>query len=429
MIKNKTYKFDSNKIFFNSLFMLFLSSCATFNTDLIKYNEDKELYEYGASPEDAIILRNQNNELISELNYEAFLEELETVDNDYSHPKLIENANSLKAIDYKIATLYAESVEAINNEKFEDVPNRMEKLESLYPDALYFSNCSFLNAYALEKMGKPDDAKEKYLEYLTFSSGKFTERFRGYRNSDLQDSTWIQQRNYARDYVSENTLEIDSSFFSPFIPKYYYSSFHPGYSINPEDYKDKTKHIFMFVLGLDISNNIAFGVQYYRPINKYFDINPRYNTSGAVRDIGMAVPIKLYKSVDNKFALKLSPFFTYSRIKELNFDDTTWEMDDNIFDFGIKASAGYYLAPKLSLGVSYSLHRYNENNKYLSDNHGIEIWYFNEYDVSFYYDLFKGFSLKSGIKDGDFVAGVYWSGWEISYNINESKFIFRIDMY
>jgi hypothetical protein len=403
-----------------------LSGCATFNPGLIHYNQDKGLYEYGES---GILLRNSNDELISESNYESFVQELEMNDNKYQNNKTIENANSLKSLDYKIATLYSESVNAINKGKYEEVHEKTDKLISLYPDALFFSDCSFLDAVALQNLGKTLDAKEKYGEFLSYSAGKYSERFRGHRNSDPDDSLWIQQRYYAKDFIAGEPVNANDKFLKPFTPKHYYSSFHPGYGINPEDYAENTKDIIMLVFGMDMADKIAFGVQYYRQLNKFLDINPRYLTSGAINEAGLAVPIKLFKSENNSFAFKISPFLSYSRIKELSIAGTTLETDDNLFDYGIRASAGYYFAPKVSLGVSYIYHRYNESDKYLLNSRDAEIWYFNEYDISLYYDLFKGFSLKSGIKAGEFIAGIYWSGWEISYNFNQNGFVFRTDMF
>jgi hypothetical protein len=185
----------------------------------------------------------------------------------------------------------------------------------------------------------------------------------------------------------------------------------------------------MFVFGLDLSNNFSAGIQYYRQLNKYFDINPGYMTSGSIRELSLAIPIKLYQSDNNNLGIKVSPFMRYSGIRKLDINGVQTEFDENIFDFGMKASAGYYFAPKLSVGASYIYHRYNENNTYLFSSQDVEIWYFNEYDISLYYDLWKGFSLKSGIKAGDFVAGIYWSGWEISYDFSQNDIVFRIDMF
>lgn len=408
---------------------ILLNSCATFNPGLIKYNEDKSLYEYGGSTENAIPLRNKNNELISESNYESFLKELEDNDNKYQGSKTYEKANSIKFKDHKIASLYTESVADINRGQFEKVPVKMDSLISIYPDALYFSDCTFLNGFALQNLGKISEAKEKYREFIDYSSSKYTERFRGHRNSDPNDNVWMAERNYAKTFVEGKPLTTDTGFFQPFLPKYYYNSLHPGYGINPEDYAENTKHILMFVFGLDLSNNFSAGIQYYRQMNKYFDINPGYMTSGSVREISLAIPIKLYQSENNNLGIKVSPFMRYSGIRKLDINGVETEFDENIFDFGVKASAGYYFAPKLSVGASYIYHRYNENNTYLFSNQTIQVWYFNEYDISLYYDLWKGFSLKSGIKAGGFVAGIYWSGWEISYDFSQNDFVFRIDMF
>lgn len=417
------------KFFWAISIALMMNSCATFNPGLIKYNEDKSLYEYGGLPENAVPLRNKNNELVSESNYESFLQEMEDNDNKYQSTKTYEKAKSIKFMDHNIASLYTEAVSEINKNQFEDVPVKMDSLLSIYPDALYFSDCTFLEGFALQKRGKTNDAIKRYSEFIDYSSGKYAERFRGYRDSDPKDSIWIAERNYAKSFVDGNQVPSDIDFFEPFLPKYYYNSFHPGFGINQEDYTEKTKDIIMLALGTDLSDNAAFGIQYYRQLNRYFDINPRYFTSKGINEIGVAVPIRLYKSENNSFALKLSPFINFSLIKELTVDDVVVEPDENMFDYGIKASAGYYFAPKLSLGASYIHHRYNKSDPFLLESQNIEIWYFNEYDISLYYDLWKGFSLKSGIKAGNFVAGIYWSGWEISYDFSQKDIVFRIDMF
>ncbi|SHE35435.1 hypothetical protein SAMN05444274_101140 [Mariniphaga anaerophila] len=408
---------------------ILLSSCASFNPGLIHYNQDKSLYEYGGSPENAVPLRNKNNELISESNYEAFLKELENNDNKYQGTKTYEKTNSIQFSDHKIASLYAESVAEMNNGQFEEIPAKIDSLMALYPDALYFSDAAFLSGFAFQHLGKTNEANEKYREFINFSSGKYTERFRGHRDSEPNDSTWMAERDYARSFIDGKQEEAAVDFFHPFIPKYYYNSLHPGYGINPEDYAKNTEHLLMFVLGLDLSDNLSAGIQYYRQLNKYLDINPSYMTSGGIREIALAVPIKLYQSENNNLGIKVSPFMRYSGIRKLTIDGVQTEFDENIFNFGIKASAGYYFAPKLSVGASYIYHRYNENSTFLFSTRDIKLWFFNEYDISLYYDLLKGFSLKSGVKTGDFVAGIYWSGWEISYNFNQKGLVFRVDMF
>ena len=48
--------------------------------------------------------------------------------------------------------------------------------------------------------------------------------------------------------------------------------------------------------------------------------------------------------------------------------------------------------------------------------------------MSLYYDLFNNFSLKAGMYNEDFVGGILWSGWEISYNITNPGLILKVDM-
>ena len=57
------------------------------------------------------------------------------------------------------------------------------------------------------------------------------------------------------------------------------------------------------------------------------------------------------------------------------------------------------------------------------------MWWTNQYDISLYYDIFKNFSLKTGVYNGDIVGGVLWSGWGIAYNFTSPGLILNVDMY
>lgn len=409
---------------------ILFSSCATIKVDRIEHNEDKQLYEYPVTVNQSILLRNEGNELITKSNLDSFILELESIENKYPFKERLEQAESLKKTDYEIATLYSNAVDNIKGQQYNAALEKIKGVKTLYPDAINYSDCSFLEAYTFQKMGNQKKASEKYNEYLNFSSGKYSERFRGYRNTNLNDTIWLQQRKYAKNYLSGQSPKFHNCFLQQITPKFYYNSLQPGYSLNPEDNEESTKHIIMFVFGMDqFSNDFAGGIQYYRSLNKYFDINSLYLTSGDNREVGLAIPIQAYKSEDNRFAIKISPFLQLTNIENLYFEGSELEMDEDIFNYGIKASAGYFFIPKLSIGAYYYYHRYNKHNHYSLESHPIDIWYDNEYDISLYYNLFKGFSLKSGIKAGDFVAGFYWSGWEMSYNISDGDFVLRVAMY
>ena len=90
---------------------------------------------------------------------------------------------------------------------------------------------------------------------------------------------------------------------------------------------------------------------------------------------------------------------------------------------------GFYIIQRLSVGAYYTYNYYNANNPFDDNQQLPEMWWDNEYDVSLYFPLIKGLNLKGGIKSGDWVAGFYLPGWEVSFNFNERNIILRTDMY
>ena len=72
---------------------------------------------------------------------------------------------------------------------------------------------------------------------------------------------------------------------------------------------------------------------------------------------------------------------------------------------------------------------HNTNNPILTKNHNINLWRQNKYDLSLYYDISKGLSFKAGLYNGELVSGLFWSGWEIAYNITNPSLVLRIEMY
>lgn len=174
---------------------------------------------------------------------------------------------------------------------------------------------------------------------------------------------------------------------------------------------------------------MTFGTQFYYKLNKRIDINPRCTYSRNMSEFGLAMPIQIYKSENNNFGLKFTPFLNYLSIDSVKIDNTKYQFNENILNFGGRISLGYYLIQHFAIGAYYQYNFYNENNKIVNSKSQIAIWLKNEYDLSLYYNIYKGFSLKAGIKNNDFVAGLLWSGWEISYNITTPGLLLRVDMY
>ena len=412
-----------------ALIALIGNGCKTLKVNRIIYNEEKQYYEYPVAANQVVPLRNNHGELVSRNNYNFFLVELELMKYRYPFDKRLEQANLLKESDYEIAAIYAEAAQAIKDGQFELAANKIDTIRTIYPDALKFSDGAFIEGYAYERMGKEQEAHLKFNEFINYSSRKYPERFRGYKYADNKDSMLIQQRIYATGFLTGNKQNSEGTFFEPIVPKYYYNNLQPGFNFNDEGLKENSKGIYFLTVGTNFTNTFALGVQYYRNINKLFDINPGYFTSGDMRAISMAVPIQVYKTENNRFGLKFSPFARYSNFRKINVFGISQDMDESVFNFGFKASAGYYFLQNLSLGAYYSYNYYNKSNPYILKSQPYNLWWNNEYDVSLYYNITKGFSLKSGIKAGDVVAGIYWNGWEISYGLGLSNLVLRTDLY
>jgi hypothetical protein len=422
----------SVKITFGILFIFPLgisfSGCSKINMEHITYNKEAQLYEYPVSRHKSVWLRNENDELVTNSNYNDFIVELLENKGRYPFEERQEAAETLKESDYKIATLYSESAKKINDQKFTESASKIDTLRQLYSKSALYSDAAFIEGYALEKAGDTTEAKVRYKEYLDYSSKKYSERFRGYKYADQNDSLWLQQRKYARDFMNEKPVREPVS-FKAITPKYYFNSLQPGYGLNDETLVESKQGLIFIGLATNFSSDIALSMQIYRSLNKYIDINPAYYTSGNMRAFNAAMPVQLYLSENNNLGIKLSPFINYSNISKIYFEGTEWETDENIFNFGFKISGGYYFMQRLSLGAYYTYFYYNENHPYNLKTQPLNIWWHNQYDVSLYLNISKGFSFKTGIKSGDLVAGIYWNGWEISYSFFQPAFISQADLY
>tara|TARA_B100000809_G_scaffold4361_1_gene4587 strand:+ start:5905 stop:6291 length:387 start_codon:yes stop_codon:yes gene_type:complete len=124
----------------------------------------------------------------------------------------------------------------------------------------------FLEAYIYEQTNRPEQAKVKCLEFLAFSTAKYSERFRGHRDVDINDGLFSKQRNISKRCIKTGIREFKPSFLTEFQPKYHYNSYLPGFNMNPEDisrYMPKSKGMFFLTITSDYSNKIGWDGQYY----------------------------------------------------------------------------------------------------------------------------------------------------------------------
>ena len=410
------------------LIAFLITGCSTIQPKRIVYNGEKGIYEYRLNRKNSITLRNQYQQLVDTSNYGHFKDELASIKNRYPFKKRLEIDHQLKKSDFELSKLYGTINQLITEGDYQKSLEKLNSLSSLYPDIYKYSDCDYLKGYAFEKLGLPDSAKISYGHFLKYSSQKLSSRFRGHRDDDLDDSIFIAERNYANNYHL-NREQTKSVSFYPIQPKFYYGSIQPGYTLNREDLAKNSRGILMFLFGTDMNGYFSGGYQYYYQINERFNINPRYATSGNITEYSLAAPIQVYKSENNQFGLKFTPFVNYLSIDSLKIDEQMYPIKEKLLNFGARISAGYYPFQHLAIGAYYQTNFYNEKNPFQSKKSDIELWMFNEYDVSLYYNIFKGFSLKTGVKNDDLVAGIMWSCWEISYNISNPGLILRVDMY
>jgi hypothetical protein len=428
-VKNKVFFKIKSQYIYLFLIAFIFSACARLNVYKIRYNQEKEIYEYPLPGMKPAALRTNKGELVTEDNFEQFIGELAQMDFRYPFDERIELAGSPKESDYKLASLYSESVSLIKKEEYEQASQTIEKLEKTYPRVLLYSDAAFLKGYLEEKRGQPEKAKIYYSAYNAFSSQKYSDRFREYRYADPNDTYWLQQKKYASDYIAGRSPIPNSEFLQEIKAKYYFTSFQPGYTFSDEGLAEHSKGIFSLSLGSDLSSNLSGGFQYYRNLAKGIDLNPEFSISKTMWEIRMAVPVQLYRSENNRFGIKLSPFGHYSKINSYIIDNVNTDMNVSVFNYGAKASMGFFIIQRLALGAYYTYNYYNANRPFSGNNHIPELWWDNEYDISLYVPLIKRLNLKGGIKSGDWVAGFYLPGWELSFNINEQDFILRTEMY
>lgn len=405
------------------------SSCSKVNYRNLKYDENLEIYKYPVNQYNSIFLRNGSDQLLNKSNIDSFYVESEKKGFKPTFEESLENDRLLKSSDLKISKLYSEINAHIESKEFDSALIKLNQLDAIYPDIRKFSDFLFLKAIAYEQIDSLDKAKTIYADYLNYSSGKYSVKFRGYRDLDITDSIWALQRNYAREKLADSAADNYSIFLSDLTPKYHFNSYQPGFLINPEDLSRGAKWHTMFVFGLDYLDGFGLGVYVNRKLKSNLDLNMWEMTSENTRSLGAGVPIQVYKSANDRFGVKVSPFASFTHSDSIIVDNTNYGVGQSFFNFGAKLSAGYYLLPNLSVGAYYKYNFHNANNPIQTKNNNIYLWWHNEYDLSLYYDISKGLSVKAGVYNGDVVSGLFWSGWEIAYNITNPGLILRVEMY
>ncbi|MDP4278641.1 MAG: hypothetical protein Q8914_13535, partial [Bacteroidota bacterium] len=337
-----------------------------------------------------------------------------------------EQAALLSSSDWELAACFNNIHKALTDHQYNTVFADARHIRTIYPEADLYSNLSFLEGYAFERLGLPDQAIHSYTFYLTHSTGTFSKRQRGYDQADAGDSLLMLQRTHAKKFVS--TRAEDSTLrFSPIPPKLYTDPYQPGFSLTGTRLTDPATH-FPFLIGKDLSGKLSYGGQLFIPFNRKSLLYAQTLFSKDMARLTVGFPMQLVQSSDLRVGVKVTPFISYAEIDNLTTSKGRFEVDQGYADFGARLSAGYYLQPNLALGAYYQYDYHHSGNKFRTRS-GVEIWDENEVDLSVYYNLVEGISLKMGIKNKDAVIGLFLSGWELSYSLNHHDIIIRTNLF
>lgn len=407
-----------------------IQQCTTFAPQKIYYQADKEFFEYQANPDLSIALRNRDLELVDSSNIEEFYEELAFIHNRYPFDERFENDDIMRISDYRLSNNYSKANKCIREGNYDKALDLENCVQKIYPNSDKYTDILFLKAHTYEKLGRDSLASRYYEQFHRKSGQKYTLRFRGYRDFNINDSIFIAQRKYASARLKGSEAAIDSSFFVDFQPQYYYGSFQPGYGLNPEDFSRHSRYYELLSVGRNSMNNYTLGFQHYQNIWKMIDINVGVEAS-LEKSFGgnIAVPVQLYCTKNKNFAVKLTPFVSFNWMDSIMVNDIAYNAQEGIFNFGARISSSFYFAPSLSIGAYYQYNFYNENNQKTFSKNPCTYYQENEYDVSLYYNFVKGFSLKGGLKNNDLVLGLFITGWEISYDFTNPGIVLRTNLY
>jgi len=415
------------KLFAFPCILLLACSCGSINPQKIKYNDDKTQFVYHHNHQD-VSLRNQNRQLIDSTNIEDFKTEAELTRNKYPFENRLENELLLRNSDFSIARIYSDISAKILEKNYLQAQNKLTQLRQIYPDIDLYSDCYFLEGYICEKLGQNDLAADAYQKFNTFSSQKYSGKFRGNKHSDTNDSMYIVERNYANNFIQQKPTSLSENIFWPIQPKFDYSSFQPGFIHNQDDFNKKSNILTSLSLGIASEGNFAYGLMFTSCHEKSaIDISIGAVKSKNATEFFFALPIQVIKTESNNFGLKISPYIFYSVVKFDGYLGSNAVRTEQILNAGAKVSATYFLTQKFFLGSYYQFNQYNENNPYYLND--AKVWYPNEFDFSAYYNLFKNVNLKFGVKNKDLVAGFYLGNTELSYNFSTSNVIWRTDIF
>lgn len=329
----------------------------------------------------------------------------------------------VRASDFTLVKHYNSVNTNIRKKNYGAALSTLMEMRRLYPVVDRYTDCLFLEGFAWEQLGEDDSASEAYARFVAVAEKKYSSRFRGHRNTNKDNAAFIAEQNHARSYLNQmpDTVFVEKATFDTLLPKYYFSSNQPGFTINPEDLPVHASFSAFPAIGEDISGKIAWGVNFLLFPQKNFHLSTSLFFSEFMSEWDVSLPIQLFRAPTNRTGVKWTPFLRAFRFNNDPVSGNLW------IDFGTRISTCRYLRPDLFVGAYYQYNYYNEHRLY--DPSRLRLFTSNEYDLSLYFLVLKNLDLKVGIKNGGVVAGVYLGNVEFSYDVIYQRFILKTSVF
>lgn len=328
----------------------------------------------------------------------------------------------IRTSDFKLGT-YFDSI----RRRFEaDDPNAVFGLagtiRQLAPYADWFSNLSYLEGRAFQQLDLHEEAREKYRDFIHYSSRLLPMRHTGAFGIDPSDSLYLRQRHHASAFLDGYYVE-PPVVLPPCPPRYVYQPNQPGFS-KPRWRSVRMSHEQHFFLEHGPENLLGFGLRTGLVLTPKvsFSLELASGMQGAYASVRLGLPLQLYQAPNDRFGIKLTPFFDYTHFDSIEVRSTPVSMSGHYLDGGARLSVGWFVTPTLSLGAYGEYHVHNRRHPWISPQ-GIPFYTPNEVDVSLYYGVYEGLALKAGVKNEHLVLGLFLSGWELSYSLNKGVFV------
>jgi hypothetical protein len=403
-----------------------VQSCShKLNISKLKLNKENNFYTYKYRGEH-LAIRNFDNSLVTPSNIKPFLLEIDSCNYRYKIEQILETDYFINRDDATLVNLYSGIITSININNPDAAFYFALQFKNLHPQYFKYSDVDFLEGKAWELKNNRDSSIYYYNRFLTYSSRKYPSRFRGYMFNDSAKLMFSKEREYANFFVADNSIDRPGIMFQPIIPKFYYQSFHPGYVLNREDIGMKMFVLPGFSLMGSTSEITYWGLNTAFLINEKFVLYLAASSSDFQNDYMIAAPYQLFKASNNRLGVKITPMLYVNTFKKTS---RSAKVSAPYMNGGVAVSLGYQLNCKFSFGVSYLGYFYNQYYKHKVENSDNELYLENEFDISMYYQMLKGISLKAGALNGNLTLGFVFTGSFLGYNSRNRGLSYKFSVH